>query len=304
MSAGEGPPDREPEEPEEQKSLLTRFRTDETGPLMFVRELLTSVATVAAVGLLLFAISGVWPPMVAVESGSMDPHMQKGDLIFVTEPGRYMPDYAHADTGVVTYHTGEQEEYRTFEEYGSVVVYNNPSTFGPPIIHRARFWVADGENWYDKANQQFIAAESCSELLNCPAPHAGFVTKGDNNPYYDQANGISSPVKPEWVVGTARLRIPYLGWVRLGLSGAAASNPVGPGITAAGAPTAATALPGATTAATTLSGTPAPAEPLLSSRTNRLTNASSAVVSVTDDTPQTTLAPSHTTAPPNTPIAG
>lgn len=304
MSAGEGPPDRQPEEPGEQKSLLTRFRTDETGPLMFLRELLTSVATVAAVGLLLFAISGVWPPMVAVESGSMDPHMQKGDLIFVTEPGRYMPDYAHADTGVVTYRTGEQEEYRTFEEYGSVVVYNNPSTFGPPIIHRARFWVADGENWYDKANKQFIAAESCSELRNCPAPHAGFVTKGDNNPYYDQANGISSPVKPEWVVGTARLRIPYLGWVRLGLSGAAVSNPVVPGVASAGAPTAATALPGAPTAATTVPGVPTAAEPLSSSRTHGLTNASGAVVSVAVESPQITLGPSHTTAPPNTPIAG
>ncbi|MFB6219921.1 MAG: S26 family signal peptidase [Halolamina sp.] len=231
MSAGEGPPPNSPpSEADDDESLLTRFRTAETGPLMFIREMLTSVATVAAVGLLLFAISGVWPPMVAVESGSMNPHMQKGDLVFVTEPGRYMPDYTHNDTGVVTYKTGEEEGYRTFESYGSVVVYKNPSTFGPPIIHRARFWVTEGENWYDEADEQYISADSCAELLNCPAPHSGFITKGDNNPYYDQANGISSPVKPEWVVGTARLRIPYLGWVRLGFSGAASGNPLVPSI--------------------------------------------------------------------------
>jgi signal peptidase len=238
MSAGDGPPPEPPStDSTEDESLLTRFRNDQTGPLMFIREMLTSMATVAAVGLLLFAISGVWPPMVAVESGSMDPNMQKGDLIFVTEPGRYMPDYAHGDTGVVTYHTGQQQEYRTFDDYGSVVVYKNPSTAGPPIIHRARFWVNEGENWYDKANQEYVNADSCAELLNCPAPHDGFITKGDNtrsNPYYDQATGISSPVKPEWVVGTARLRIPYLGWVRLGFSGAATANPVIPGVASAG----------------------------------------------------------------------
>jgi len=239
MSAGDGPPRERPssDNPDDE-NLLTRFRTAETGPLMFVRELLTSMATVAAVGLLLFAISGVWPPMVAVESGSMNPHMQKGDLIFVSEPGRYMPDYDHAETGVVTYRVGQEQDYRTFDSYGSVVVYKDPESFGPPIIHRARFWVDEGENWYDEADKSHINAESCSELLNCPAPHAGFITKGDNNPYYDQANGISPPVKAEWLVGTARLRIPYLGWIRLGFSGAAAANPIVPGVatTAGGIP--------------------------------------------------------------------
>ncbi len=236
MSAGDGPPPKSPSDRStDEESLLTRFRTAETGPLMFIREMLTSVATVALVGLLLFAISGVWPPMVAIESQSMDPHMQKGDLVFVTEPGRYMPDYAHEDTGVVTYRTGKQQDYRTFENYGSVVVYNNPSRGGPPIIHRARFWVEEGENWYDKADSDYVNAEDCDELLNCPAPHDGFVTKGDNNARYDQANGLTSPVKPSWLVGTARVRIPYLGWVRLGVSGAATGSPTVPGITSAAA---------------------------------------------------------------------
>jgi signal peptidase len=273
MSAGDDPPERTPDESGAEKSLLTRFRTDQTGPLMFIRELLTSIATVAAVGLLLFAISGVWPPMVAVESGSMEPNMQKGDLIFVTEPGRYMPDYDHAETGVVTYRTGEDRDYRTFGDYGSVVVYKDPGSFGPPIIHRARFWVDDGENWYDEANKQYVNADSCSELLNCPAPHAGFVTKGDNNPYYDQANGISSPVKPEWLVGTARLRIPYLGWVRLGVSGAAAGSPAVPGTVSAAVPAGASAG-----GAPALPGAPAPPEPTVSGGVEGLTTASGTVV--------------------------
>ncbi|MFC4359814.1 S26 family signal peptidase [Halobium salinum] len=189
----------------------------DSGPLLFVRETLTSVAAVAAIGLILFTVSGVWPPMVAVESGSMQPHMERGDLIFITEPGRFSPDAAHEDTGVVTYADGREAGYRSFGDYGSVVIYDDPSSFGPPIIHRARFWVDDGENWYEKANQSYIRADNCEELANCPAPHAGFVTKGDNNARYDQANGIAAPVRPSWVDGVARVRIPFLGCIRLGL---------------------------------------------------------------------------------------
>jgi signal peptidase len=202
--------------PREDESIVSRFLNAESGPLLFVRETLTSVATVAAIGLLLFAISGVWPPMVAVESGSMQPHMHRGDLVFITEPGRFAPDAAQAETGIVTYEGGKEEGYRSFGDYGSVVIYDDPNGFGPPIIHRARFWVDDGENWFDEANQSYLRADSCAELANCPAPHAGFITKGDNNPRYDQANGIAPPVRPEWIDGVARVRIPWLGCIRLG----------------------------------------------------------------------------------------
>jgi signal peptidase len=201
----------------EDESIVSRFLNAESGPLLFVRETLTSVAAVAAIGLLLFTISGVWPPMVAVESGSMQPHMHRGDLVFITEPGRLAPDAAHAETGVVTYTDGEDAEYRSFGDYGSVIIYDDPNGFGPPIIHRARFWVDDGENWYDEANRSYLRAGSCEELANCPAPHAGFITKGDNNARYDQANGIAPPVRPDWIDGVARVRIPWLGCIRLGL---------------------------------------------------------------------------------------
>ena len=198
------------------ESVLHRFRHAEEGPFLFLREVLSSVGVVVAVGLLLFAISGVWPPMVAVESGSMEPNMYRGDLVFITEPGRMMPAEAtYGDTGVVTAVNGEQIGYRSFGGYGSVVVYDSPNKFGPPIIHRARFWVEDGENWYDRANPDYVNAPSCEQLANCPAPHAGFITKGDANSGYDQAMRIAEPVKPGWITGTARVRVPYLGWIRL-----------------------------------------------------------------------------------------
>jgi signal peptidase len=99
------------------------------------------------------------------------------------------------------------------------------------VIHRAHLWVEDGENWYDRANPDYHGAASCAELLNCPAPHAGFITKGDNNAGYDQVIGITSPVRASWVVGVAHVRVPLLGHIRLWLSAGAATGPPGdPGV--------------------------------------------------------------------------
>ena len=209
-------------------ALVRRFRSSDNEVVVFVREVLSSAGIVVAIGLLLFAISGVWPPMVAIESGSMEPHMEKGDLVFIMEEGRLAPAAAQQGTGVVGYQVGKEAGYKSFNDYGDVVVYKpDGSEYATPIIHRARFWVEEGENWYDEADQEYIQVENCEQLTNCPAPNAGFITKGDANPYYDQANGmeISDPVKPSWIRGTAELRIPWLGWVRLKFSGAAYLSP-------------------------------------------------------------------------------
>ncbi|USZ69663.1 S26 family signal peptidase [Halorussus salilacus] len=205
---------------------MRRFRRSDNGAVVFVREMLSSAAIVLAIGLLLFAISGVWPPMVAIESGSMEPHMQKGDLVFIMDDGRLVPDAAQGDTGVVTHEAGAEAGYEQFDEPGDVIIYQpDGRSYETPIIHRAMFWVDEGENWYDRADEDHVpqGTDSCEELSNCPAPNSGFITKGDANPYYDQsrAMGISAPVEPEWVRGTAEVRVPYLGWIRLYFSGAA-----------------------------------------------------------------------------------
>jgi len=186
----------------------------------FVREIVSSALVVLLIGALLFAVSGVWPPLVAVESGSMQPHLYRGDLVFVMSPHRFPPKAAVGHTGVVPYQVAVGTNYRTFGSYGSVIVYDQPNVAGPPIIHRARFWVNKGENWYGKANPNYIRSSECGatpqdHMPNCPAPHAGFITKGDANPVYDQVAGIASPVEPSWVKGTAEFRIPYLGYIRL-----------------------------------------------------------------------------------------
>jgi signal peptidase len=201
--------------------------TTEKTSVAYVRDIGGSVFVVLLIGGILFGVSGVWPPMVAIESPSMEPHIQTGDLVFVMEEHRFSGDaaimYNGESTGVVPYQVGKQTGYKTFGSYGDVIVYKpDGSDAATPIIHRARFWVNDSENWYDKANESFLgAADNCKELAYCPAPHAGFITKGDNNEtndLYDQVAGISEPVKPKWIIGTAEFRIPWLGYIRLGAS--------------------------------------------------------------------------------------
>lgn len=189
----------------------------------YVTDLVSSISAVLLVGLLLFAVSGVWPPLVAIESKSMSPNIHVGDLVFVMEENRFPGDAQHDDTGVVTAHAAEEVDYSKFQQTGDVIVYapdgNNQTT---PIIHRAMFWVDEDENWYDEADTEYVgSARNCEQLTNCPAPHAGFVTKGDYNNQYDQVTNLSGPVKASWVVGTAEVRVPWLGCIRLSATGAA-----------------------------------------------------------------------------------
>ena len=210
------------------------FLETDGGVVAYVREVLSSVLAVLLVGALLFAISGLWPPMVAVESPSMNPHMKTGDLVFVMEEHRFPGGAAYDETGVVTHRTGERTGYRKFGMGGDVIVYE-PDGNGrtTPIIHRAMFYVNESENWYDKAvevdPEAVGSAGSCAAMENCPAPNAGFITKGDNertNRRYDQVSGLSDPVAPAWVVGTAEFRIPWLGNIRLWASQAGPFAPV------------------------------------------------------------------------------
>ena len=214
-------------------SWLQRLRTAESGPLLYARDFITSVLIVLALGAMLFAISGVWPPMVAVESGSMEPNMERGDLVFVVDNDRFTPETAPTSdgrsTGVVPADVAQRNGQTEFDRPGDVIVFQpNGNTGRTPVIHRAMLWVDAGENWYDRADPDAIGgADNCIELDHCPAPHPGFITQGDNertNTQYDQVTRLSAPVRPGWIVGTAELRVPYLGHIRLILSPAAIAD--------------------------------------------------------------------------------
>jgi len=141
---------------------------------------------------------GLYTPMVAVESGSIIPHIQIGDIIFVQSIDR---------TEIITNYAGKKMDYSSFNEYGDVILYKPRGKEGAtPIIHRAMYYVNKSEPMWPGGPL---------------APHPGYITKGDNsktNAAYDQQGSISPglPIKKEWVIGVARFsRVPLLGCISL-----------------------------------------------------------------------------------------
>ncbi len=195
------------------------IRTDETA-VVYTRDLVSSVGLVVLIALVLFAVSGVWPPLVAVESGSMEPNMERGDMIFVVADDRFVGDGNVDGTGVVTYEGGAETGHMTFGDPGDVIIFRpDGSETATPVIHRAHMWVEADENWVEGADPFLTNGLSCAEVTTCPAQHDGFITHGDANGGYDQLSmedgARTDVVKPEWVEGKAQYRIPWLGHIRL-----------------------------------------------------------------------------------------
>jgi signal peptidase len=200
-----GPPDADPKSREK---FSAKFRYAQTELLRWLRIGIVFLLVVSVLGGILYTATGSWPVIVGVESRSMDPNILKGDLVILTDPARFAPAAADTSIGLVTYRVGRERGYRSLGSYGSVIVFRKPDASSSAVIHRVRFQVEAGENWVLHADDAHIQSAKCQDLQYCPAPHDGFITKGDANPYYDQASGIAPPVRAKWVVGVARVRIP------------------------------------------------------------------------------------------------
>jgi len=97
------------------------------------RDVLFVVAVVAIFSSVSHVALGLWTPMVAVESESMIPHIQIGDIILVESVDR---------KEIITYMEGKQLNYTSFDNFGDVILYK---TYGreevTPVIHRAMYFV-------------------------------------------------------------------------------------------------------------------------------------------------------------------
>jgi signal peptidase len=166
--------------------------------LALLRDIIVAFLVVAAILSIVYAYSGSVTPLVAVQSGSMEPNINIGDVVLIRGLDRVQ---------VVTYKVGAATNYENFGNYGDVIVYRpNGDEHATPIIHRAMYWVNAGE------------------LLpnNQTAAHAGYITKGDHNQDYDQpllygGTPFVEPVKQEWIIGVAKLSVPWIGNLRLAL---------------------------------------------------------------------------------------
>jgi signal peptidase len=175
--------------------FLKDFAANHPGVYGFLQDIAFSLAVVAAIALVLYLYAGMWPPMVSVNGVSMYPNMENGDLVFIQGLSR---------GDIQTYGSSVATGYKTYNNYGDVIVYK---PFGDSaralVIHRAIRWVNQSEPMWDGGP---------------PAPASGYITLGDNNHgVLDQMAPTicyGEPVRKDWILGIARFKLPYLGYLR------------------------------------------------------------------------------------------
>ena len=111
--------------------------------ILLARDVAIAVIVVGTILGAIFAYAQVWPPMVVVESGSMQHSdtrsylnvVDTGDLVFLRSVGSH--------TNVVTYVEGRRSGYETYSNYGDVIIFHQPGTppGTTPIIHRPIVYV-------------------------------------------------------------------------------------------------------------------------------------------------------------------
>lgn len=186
------------------RTLVSQFRTSDHWAVSLARDLLWIVAVVGGIALALFLICGTWPAVVTIESQSMVPHMNVGDLVIVVQKDRY--------GSFETWVEGKTSGNMMFGDYGDVIIYKpNGLTTIHPIIHRAIQYVD---------TNPVTEIKGIKLIGNYTPPHAGYITWGDNNPRPDQGLnypgiGVIEPVKEEWIVGKALFSVPLVGYLPL-----------------------------------------------------------------------------------------
>ena len=178
------------------KDAIHTLRKSDDFWISLTRDILTITLAVLVFASFSQVVFGMWTPMVAIESGSMEPHMNIGDIVFIENIDRTEIITKQSDNG----------NYSSFGDSGDVILYRpKGQEYLTPIIHRAMYYVEKGEPMWTNGP---------------PAPFSGYITKGDNpfsNAYFDQQRDISYhiPIKDEWIIGIARYKIPYVGYLRL-----------------------------------------------------------------------------------------
>ena len=247
-----------------------------------VRELVLAAGMITLLVLAMWAHTGSMPPLVVVESNSMQHDsdgeigtIDAGDLILVHSPD---------DNRIITFAeaTDPESDYFGYESLGmegDVIIYErNGESDSTPIIHRALFEISIGESvpadnqddceggvfwnglcitsWSVPGSDQVnvkeinllfdgvntgkyacggVAAQHGSDWFsveNYSPMNPGYITLGDNNDCNDDqgvfefAQGLSSihsgmirPVQEDWVIGISGAEIPWLGTVKLMVSG-------------------------------------------------------------------------------------
>ena len=225
---------------------------------LFLRDAGIALAFVASILLVMYAYTGLWPPLVVVESESMMHSEDNTSYIGVIDTGdMVLVKDVDDEDDVITYVEGVSTGHRTYGDFGDVIIYNKMgNTADTPIIHRAVLYLeanpdgesyscealadlpedkwalsSDEDSWsrltesvllYHYGYRDVTVTIHVGEILDAfrsGPPTSGFITRGDHNTWIDQRyHDSSSPVDPTWVVGKARGELPWFGLLKLWFS--------------------------------------------------------------------------------------
>jgi len=247
------------EKNEKEQGLWQNFLKSTNPWISLARELAWVGAVVGGIALALFLVSGTWPAVVTIESESMVPHMHVGDLVFVISADRFgdlQTWTSGKETGYKKFGDyGDILIYRPNDAYNPPVYIPFVTKGVHPIIHRAMEKVEQGGDipkYYNLYRGQatpvtYVPAKVRNNSIvlgdgtvvtpqnadpevgyrvetGIRSPHAGYITKGDNNLVSDQGGYLSSvsgevilPVRDDWIVGKALFSIPLLGYLPLNI---------------------------------------------------------------------------------------
>lgn len=125
---GRKPPPRP--EPEEKEGFWKGLARDGLIALIIVAAILGGM----------YAYSGNWPPLVVVESSSMQ-HSDRESSIGVIDTGDMVFQQAASSRGsVITYLEGRAGGYQTYGDFGDVIIFRRPGN-PTPVIHRAIMYI-------------------------------------------------------------------------------------------------------------------------------------------------------------------
>ncbi len=189
----------------------------------WVRDIAIAVIIMVVILASIYLYTGVWPPLVVVESSSMQ-HSNSASYIGVIDTGDLVfVQVAPTRADVVTYLQGRATGYSTYGDYGDVIIFRLARDPGAtPIIHRAIMYVIPNgtspgfadvpdlallptsqwqgyRNGVREAGAFGLTSVTIHEMgwqhnlgitfnlanLVTSFGHAGYITMGDNNAYND-----------------------------------------------------------------------------------------------------------------------
>ncbi len=213
------------------------------------RDVLISGLIVAVIIGGIYTYAQTWPPMVVIESGSMQ-HSESSQIGVIDAGDLVLVKKVREREDVITYVEGKKLGYMSYGDYGDVIVYSkNGHSEITPVIHRAIVWLEYNSsahsfdipelgiyNTLQNVNLGKVGREDAPLVLNLSRimlnfqmhnlpPHSGFITMGDNNSgRYDQSwmgdgyGNLVEPVRVSWIVGKARGELPWFGGLKLFLT--------------------------------------------------------------------------------------